>query len=367
MRRARGERMLRIFFFLAAFFLSSAGARAVTLEAFDSKGVAFVGLTGEIRPGDADKAIAALALTTQKHKADQKIVGLALNSPGGAVFEAVKIGEFVENAKIPVVVAQRSNCESACFFIFMSSPAKFVAHGARIGVHSISLDGKENGDTAQLTMKIGRLARAAGVPQSVIGKMVTAEPGEMHYLSDAELKQMGAYFLDDDESPGERSQTAAGAPPATSQGSRQQSQQQPSGSVSYGPGQPPPPDVPDDERLAALKAEQDANFDKYWKQILSWSKAQHGGRLAAERRCGKSGCALIVAYFDRQQRYVEAWRYEEPPKGSGVKLVCRQAPGEAQRLSCKDWYDEHEFMIGYTHQIGEDFVSYGGDLFDIFK
>jgi hypothetical protein len=343
--------------------LFSAQAFAVQLDAFEARGVAFVALSGEIVQNDSDKAIASLLAALQKHKSDKKIVGLSLNSHGGLVLEAVKIGEFVEAAKIPVIVTERSSCESACFFIFMRAPTKLIAHGARIGVHSTSLNGKEDANTSLTTVAIARLAREAGVPQSVIGKMVTAEPREISYLSDNELKQMGAVFLDDDDS------RLPNMPPASSQPPQTGGSSPPSGAVT---GMPPAvlapeSDAAEQRRLAGIKAEQDDNFRRYWSQIVDWSKAQHGGAVAAERRCKKTDCVTIVAYFDRQQRYVEAWRYDEPPKGSGGKLVCRQLPDSPARLSCKDWYDEHEFTISATHQIGADRVSSGNELLDIFK
>lgn len=364
--------MVRVFLFVLAFLFISSRAFAVELNVIETKGAVFVALSGAIGPQDADKVIAGLAVAAEKHKGDNKVVGLSLNSPGGLIVEAVKIGEFVRSAKAPVLVTQQSTCASACFLIFMNAPAKFVIHGARIGVHSASFNGKEDASTADTTVKIARLAREAGVPQSVVGKMVTAEPGDMNYLSDAELKQMGASFLDDDDSPVETKPNPEGrvATPASSQPAQTSAMPQPSGSVSYKASSSPPPppggDPAEEQQRAEFKAEQDRNFARYWSQIVNWSKAQHSGGVASERRCNKGNCATIVAYFDRQQRYVEAWRYDEPPQGSGVKLVCRQVP-EGPRLSCKDWYDEHEFLIGYSHQIGEDRVSNGGDLLDIFK
>lgn len=365
--------MARVFLRFLTFLLISTRAFAVQLDIVDSKSAVFVALSGAIGAQDSDKVAAGLAAAAEKHKDDKKVVGLSLDSPGGLIVEAVKIGELVSTAKIPVLVTQHSTCASACFLIFMSSPGKFVVHGARIGVHSASLDGRENASTSETTVKIARLAREAGVPQSVVGKMVTAEPGAMNYLSDNELKQMGATFLDDDEGPVETKPVAPprAAPAAPASLPPPQSaapSMPPAGKPAEIPLQPPPSesDLAEQQRRAEIKAEQDRNFARYWSQIVNWSKSQHGGAVASERRCVKGNCATVVAYFDRQQRYVEAWRYDEPPQGSGVKLVCRQAP-EGARLSCKDWYDEHEFMIAYSHQIGEDRVSYGDGLLDLFK
>ena len=361
--------MTRVLLRVLAFLLVSTRAFAVEINVVETKSAVFVALSGAIVAQDAEKVAAGLAAAVERHKSDSKVVGLSLDSPGGLIVEAVKIGELVSTAKIPVLVTQHSTCASACFLIFMSSPAKFVVHGARIGVHSASLDGRENASTSETTVRIARLAREAGVPQSVVGKMVTAEPGAMNYLSDNELKQMRATFLDDDEGPVDPKPVA---PERAAPAPASLPPPQPAAPAAGKPAETPLPAPPSEaelaeqQRRAEIKAEQDRNFARYWSQIVGWSKAQHGGAVASERRCVKGNCATVVAYFDRQQRYVEAWRYDEPPQGSGVKLVCRQAP-EGARLSCKDWYDEHEFMIAYSHQIAEDRVSYGEGLLDLFK
>lgn len=355
------------------FFFMSPGSEALEIRTTEGQGISFVDLSGGIVPNDAQRVVSTLVGLAERHKSDNRALLIRLNSPGGLIGEAIQIGDMISKAKVPVVVTERDTCASACFLLFMKSPLKLVKHGARVGVHAASDGaGNETARTTLTTVEMARFFKEAGVPNSVIGKMVTAPPGDMHYLSDAELTQMGARFMDDDNFAQAANGASATQPtPSPSLPPPQQPSPQISASVSPNPAPVQPPDPTAEEQAEArrreeLRAEQDKNFVKYWTQILGWSKAQHSGAVASERRCNQTGCAKVVAYFDRQQRYVEAWNYDLPPKGSGAKLVCRQMQVE-DRLVCTDWYDGHEFVISYTHQIAADRVTSGGDLLDIFR
>jgi hypothetical protein len=355
-------------------FIFAGSAQALEIRATEGEGISFVDLSGDIVPNDAGRVVATLVRLAERHKSENRLILIRLNSPGGLIGEALQISELISKAKVPVAVTEKDTCASACFLIFMKSPLKLVKHGARVGVHAASDgSGNETAKTTLTTVEMARLFKDSGVPNSVIGKMVTAPPGEMHYLSDSELTQMGARFMDDDNFV----QATNGATPPPPSPSPPPSQQPPasiSATVTSNPApsqltQPPQPTAEEQaeaRRREEFRAEQDRNFSKYWNQILGWSKAQHSGAVAFERRCNQTGCAKVVAYFDRQQRYVEAWNYDLPPKGSGVKLVCRQTQVD-NKLACADWYDGHEFVVDYTHQIGADRVTSGGDLLDIFR
>ena len=249
----------------------------------------------------------------QKANKDKKPVFIDLNSQGGSIYEASEIAAMVHDAQLPVSVLKSSECASACFIIFLAARYKFAWHGARIGVHSASIEnGQENALTKETTINFARYAKDSGAPDSVVGKLVTTKPDDFVFLSDAELKSMGVLYLDDEvirepSAPSTPSSQAGTQPPATY-------------SVTTAPGQS---GITDAQRAEAL-SEQEANFTKYWKQIIGWSKAQHGGKLAAEKRCNADNCAIVIAYFDRAQRYVEAWRYNDSPQSTGKKLVCRQ-------------------------------------------
>ena len=148
-------------------------------------GVAVVG-TGPITSGDRAKLVAlldGLPLATPA-----KV--LLLNSPGGSVLEAERLAGTIRSSGLPIALVDNSVCASACFLLFAAAPRKLVEAGSRVGVHSASLDAKENVGTMAATTAMARDASGYGVPASVIGRMVTTEPGQMAWLSDDELRAM---------------------------------------------------------------------------------------------------------------------------------------------------------------------------------
>lgn len=266
----------------------------------------------------------------RKSLADKKTAVVFLNSGGGEVFEAEKMAALIKKLQPAVLVTKTSTCASACFLLFLTTPNKFAYHGARIGVHSVSVEGgQQNVGTKAVTINFARFAKMNGAPDSVVGKLVTTDPNDIKFLSDNELHLMGVTFLDDDNI----DQRQRMAPPPSAEATSS----------------------PNDQ-----VEEQNRAFANYWNEKLALSKAQHNGRVAYERRCSSVGCSDVIAYFDKKRRYVEAWKQD----GTSKKLVCREDRYYGQ-LTCTDWYDGHQFNITYTHRIGSD--MYEDDIFDIFK
>ena len=148
-------------------------------------------LEGEIVPGDAVRFrdfLASRGLTDSSAR-------LILNSPGGNVSEADDIALSIRRKGLSVSVLDGQMCASACFLLFAASLERSAAPGAMIGVHSVSLFGEENLATVGITTMFAREASGFGVPPDVIGKMVTTQPSDMAWLTDAELREMKVHGL----------------------------------------------------------------------------------------------------------------------------------------------------------------------------
>lgn len=76
-------------------------------------------------------------------------------------------------------------------------------------------------------------------------------------------------------------------------------------------------------------------------------------------------CVIVLAYYDNSGRYIEVWKYDEPPKGDGRKLVCRQDRYEGQ-LTCTDWHDGRTFVISLDHYIGANLSAPIEDFLRLF-
>jgi hypothetical protein len=131
-----------------------------------------------------------------------RLDALRLNSPGGQVWEALAMAlmvRWVEN--MATVVQKDAKCESACFGLLAAGHRKYVdpvADPTQIGVHSIFQLMKQQGTSAffpkereDLTIWAVRRLKTIGIPDSIIGKIVTTPPDQMKYLTVEDLQQMG--------------------------------------------------------------------------------------------------------------------------------------------------------------------------------
>jgi hypothetical protein len=63
-----------------------------------------------------------------------------------------------------------------------------LGRGCRIGVHSVSNDrGREDADSARVTLQVSRFLSGAGVPHSIIGKIVATPPARITFLDNRDL------------------------------------------------------------------------------------------------------------------------------------------------------------------------------------
>lgn len=79
----------------------------------------------EIAEGFADRVIRELR--------DKKAVGLIINSPGGSVHEARKLGRYLRANGLRAAVDQA--CVSACIDVLAGGAERYALRGARLGIH----------------------------------------------------------------------------------------------------------------------------------------------------------------------------------------------------------------------------------------
>lgn len=125
-----------------------------------------------------------------------RIVALALDSPGGNVFEAERIAGVIRKMDLSVFVSSNSQCSSACFLLFAAATRRFTGPDALIGVHSVSENGKETFGSMALTTAMARDAAAYGVPPEIIGKLVETPPGRATWLTPYDIAKMGVTVLE---------------------------------------------------------------------------------------------------------------------------------------------------------------------------
>jgi hypothetical protein len=85
-------------------------------------------------------------------------------------------------------------CDSVCALIFLAAKERYMGRGCKIGVHSVSNDrGKEDADSARITLHLSRLLVGLGVPHSVIGKIVATPPARITFLDNRDLAGLNVH------------------------------------------------------------------------------------------------------------------------------------------------------------------------------
>ncbi|WP_158742908.1 hypothetical protein [Acidisphaera sp. L21] len=146
----------------------------------------FVVATGVVSLGDDERMRAVL----HSLPPNTRLEGLSLNSPGGDLEEGLRLATSVHDAHVPTVVGPGAICASACFLVFAAGSPMFASTSALVGVHSASYRGTESADAQLATLRMVRRLSEFNVPDAILGKLVTAHPSQIWWLTRAELESM---------------------------------------------------------------------------------------------------------------------------------------------------------------------------------
>ena len=142
--------------------------------------------SGKIELGDEERLRAAL----RGLPPGTRLAGLTLDSPGGDLEEGMRLAAAVHDERLQTVVEDGAKCASACFIVFAAGPRRFASTAAMIGVHSVSYGGADNPDAQAMTVRMARRLAAYEVPDAILGKMVTAQPTQIWWLTRSDLEDM---------------------------------------------------------------------------------------------------------------------------------------------------------------------------------
>ena len=151
-------------------------------------GSSMIYASGKVVAGDNQKLLAALgALPSGAH-----LIALSINSPGGDAEEGVRLANTVHEKALSTAVGQGTVCASACFNVFAAGRHRFAHSTALIGVHGASVDGKDEPYAEAVTVRLPRQLSSFGVPDAILGKMITTRPDQIWWLTRADLQSMDA-------------------------------------------------------------------------------------------------------------------------------------------------------------------------------
>jgi hypothetical protein len=151
-------------------------------------------LYGEILPGDTQR----VARFFIKYP-DVKF--LVLDSRGGDVIEAIRIGELVRTLRISAEVADRGLCASSCFFIWMNGAYRLaVAENYRggsgpVGLHRPFLVNPTNSEgslqlQSKVMIEVRNYLESNLVPRRLIDIMLTRPSNDIYWLTSDDIEEL---------------------------------------------------------------------------------------------------------------------------------------------------------------------------------
>ena len=153
------------------------GADAATVD-----GV-WVRYDGEITTGLAGELAA--------HLRKERAVGLVINSAGGNVYEARKLGRYLRANELNVAVDRV--CASACIDILAGGVSRYITPQARIGIHQSSAPGSVGSHNTGQSYVAGSALylREMGVDPDVALAAASVPPNQMYWFTASEAIKTG--------------------------------------------------------------------------------------------------------------------------------------------------------------------------------
>lgn len=174
-------------------------------------------LTGEITQNDVNALQRRLDMVTGKLKptngyaslitspdgegycnAKRVYIGATLNSIGGSVDAAIRLGEIIRSAKGRVFVSSGAICYSSCVLVLAAAPRRHIESTAKIGIHrpyfrntlSVSDEGMDE-TYRKLTTRLENFLNSSGVRPQLASEMMRIPPEQVRILTPAELDYYG--------------------------------------------------------------------------------------------------------------------------------------------------------------------------------
>jgi hypothetical protein len=154
--------------------------------------------SGEIRSGDFDRLRAFLRKDFDAYIKSTRTV--TVNSNGGDIVEAIKVGGLLRDMYAEVDIAVDGVCVSACFLLYVSAIERNFT--GRLGVHRPYFDqryfaGLRPPDAEkkqlELTMALNTFLERNDVPRALLDKMNSTSSKEIYWLNEKDFEALGRY------------------------------------------------------------------------------------------------------------------------------------------------------------------------------
>ena len=151
-------------------------------------------MTGKIQKGDA-ASLSRLLKSNLKY--GPSVTEIWLNSPGGELDEAVRIGELIEKLGYTAIVPLGATCASACFFVWVGAsarlaPGDLVIHRPYFHMRDSSQSPSDFENAYRATNEAAALyLRQRNVPAYLIERMLQLSSADGYPLSSEDKVRIG--------------------------------------------------------------------------------------------------------------------------------------------------------------------------------
>jgi hypothetical protein len=115
-----------------------------------------------------------------------------LKSNGGALYEALGIGESIRGHGYPTVVAADDTCASSCALIWLGGATRYISPSARIGFHAAYTgDGANIKETSVGNAIVGAYLNEMKLSIDVVMFATSAPPDQIRWLRPDDAKKVG--------------------------------------------------------------------------------------------------------------------------------------------------------------------------------
>lgn len=151
-----------------------------------------ISLTGTISAGDGIKF--------QKFVENIERASIILESPGGALREALHIGASIRLKKFATMVVSEKNCFSACALVWLAGERRYFSGDAKLGFHAAYYR-DESGkpiESGVANAEIGSYLTHLGYRIEAIRYFTTAGPTDLQYLNASQARALGVEVFEID-------------------------------------------------------------------------------------------------------------------------------------------------------------------------
>jgi hypothetical protein len=170
---------------LAAACWSASAADLTTTLSRENRTIVL--LNGELAQGDASRLRDIIRASINSGR---PVSGIRFNSPGGSLVEGARLAGIIQNVRIATVIPSGATCASACFIAFVAGNQKFVSATATVGVPGAA--DKFGQDAAGEIPPIVRVVKELGLLDAIVEKMLATREDEVAWLTQDDLRAMGA-------------------------------------------------------------------------------------------------------------------------------------------------------------------------------